>query len=135
MKLLLCALVLSLVGCASTKSTKDGGAKSVKKEIELEKTVEKTSEKAPAKKAKTEKKEVSKKEVSQKKFQKTVTCTVGGTERILENRTADAGGCEVVYTKNGGESIIANAENNLDYCQEVVDRVANKLSNAGFSCQ
>ena len=36
MKLLLCALVLGLVGCASTKSSKDGGAKSVKKEVEVE---------------------------------------------------------------------------------------------------
>lgn len=125
MKIILILLIMGLIGCASTKSTKDGGSTSVKKEIEKEivKNVEKKVEKEIAT------------ESTSKKFGKNVTCTSGDVQRLLENKFSDDGGCEVVYSKDGSESVIANAQNNLDYCQEVLDRVANKLAHAGFSCQ
>ncbi|MAZ49065.1 MAG: hypothetical protein CME65_10905 [Halobacteriovoraceae bacterium] len=135
MKIILILLIMGLIGCASTKSTKDGGSTSVKKEVEVE--LDEASEKKVIEKEivkKVEKKEVAKK-LTGKKFGKNVTCTSGEVERALENKFSDDGGCEVIYSKDGSENVIANAKNNLDYCQEVVDRVANKLSNAGFSCQ
>lgn len=137
MKLIVFTLLIGLVGCASTKSEKNSGSESVKKEVEVEITKEENKKKVEKEiEMKTMKKKmVSKTDESKRKFEKTVTCMSGDVERVLENKTAEEGGCEVVYSKDGGESVIANAQNNLDYCQEVVDRVANKLVAAGFNCQ
>ena len=131
MKVLFILVACFLVGC-STNGQQKSEAQS---KSEVVAPTEKEMEKAAAKK--TEKNQETKSSTTEKnnsKFGKMVTCNYGETERILENKESDAGGCEVIYTKEGAANSIANAQNETSYCQEVVDRIANKLVAAGFTC-
>jgi hypothetical protein len=63
-----------------------------------------------------------------------VTCSVHGDVRILDLRRKD-GGCELGYTKNGTESIVANSGNGLTYCEKTLDKIKERLVGAGFECK
>lgn len=126
MKLLLLVTAVAVVGCASG-SKKKADAKPMEKKTEM-----KAEKKMPAKK---EEKKMAKKTMAKSTFGSTVTCSYGQVERVLENKASESGGCEVLYTKDGGTSTIATAQNELDYCQSVVDKISNKLTNAGFNCK
>lgn len=128
MKVLLLALAIALVGCAS--GPKKTETKKVEKKVtEAAKTEMKKME------TKKEEKKMAAKTDSKVKGAKKVTCSAGDNVRTLENSFSDGGGCEVLYTKNGETNAVASASNELDYCQEVVDRIAGKLEGAGFKCE
>lgn len=125
MKGLLLVIVLSVVGCAS-------GSKKAKQEVA--KKAEPT--KAQAKEvAKAEVKKEMDKKPEAKKWSSFVTCTFGENERTIKNEMPEAGGCEVLYTKDTVEDSVADAKNDMEFCQKIVDRIANKLVAAGFDCK
>lgn len=138
MKLGWMILALTLVGCAGAPKKKMDDKSEAKKEMKKEMTKEnkKAEMKPEEKKPEEEKTETT--EQSEVKSMKvagnSVTCSYGENTRTLENKTLETGGCEVIYTKDGVPSTIANAQNEMDYCQEVLERVAGKLANAGFNC-
>lgn len=135
MKILFLALGFILASCSSnSKKMDDKNSMADSKKEAMKKTEMKKTEmkKEVAKKTGT-KKEMAKS--SDGKFGKKVSCAYGENERVLENKFSDNGGCEVLYTKDGSTSSIATAQNELDYCQSVVDRVAGKLADAGFNCK
>lgn len=120
-------LSLLLIGCASHSTKKSGGESEMKQpEKKVEAAVKEEAKKAVKKEMKAATKVASKAKTN---------CSYGENERVIENRTADAGGCEVVYTKDGNPDIVANAQNELDYCQQVADRIVGKLVDAGFKCE
>lgn len=126
MKVYLLILAISVVSCAS-------GSKK-EKAPEMEKKVEAAKMEAK-KEAKTAVKKEMKKKPEAKKWSDHVTCSWGENVRIIKKQKPENGGCEVLYTKEGVEDSIANAQNDIDYCQEIVDRIANKLTAAGFKCE
>lgn len=63
-----------------------------------------------------------------------VKCSVAGDERLLEVR-AQGKGCELAYTKGGNEGIVASSANGSEHCQSVQQKIKERLSGAGFTCQ
>jgi hypothetical protein len=60
-------------------------------------------------------------------------CSVKGDVRTLEVREAGKG-CELAYSKMGNESIVATSLNGTEHCAQVAEKIKNKLSGSGFSC-
>lgn len=119
---ILMVLVASLFvfSCASSKKTEGAQAKDTA---------------APAAKDTKEEAKTAAPKKAAAKVASTATCTVKGDTRKLAIATPDGGGCEVHYVKFGNENVIANAQNDMNYCQEVFGRVKGKLEEAGFSCE
>ncbi|MCB0386158.1 MAG: hypothetical protein KDD43_12260 [Bdellovibrionales bacterium] len=61
-------------------------------------------------------------------------CKATNDERQLEVVKPDGGGCEVHYTKFGTDKVVANAQNDVSYCEEVFNRIKSRLVEAGFEC-
>ncbi|MCB0394443.1 MAG: hypothetical protein KDD25_07780 [Bdellovibrionales bacterium] len=64
----------------------------------------------------------------------TVTCSVGGDERVIEVVEND-GGCVLRYTKVGKTTEPASAKNGTDYCNSVASKIQDNLKIAGFTCK
>ncbi len=62
-----------------------------------------------------------------------VACTAGEDTRKIQVTTNNSG-CQVVYTKFGAESEVANAANDMSYCESVSNKIQGNLSAAGFAC-
>lgn len=62
-------------------------------------------------------------------------CKSKSDERQLEVTKPQGGGCEVHYTKFGTDTIVANAQNDVGYCEEVLGRIKTRLTESGFECQ
>ncbi len=62
------------------------------------------------------------------------SCQSGGDMRSIKTIKPENKLCSVIYAKFGNESEVAWAHNDGSYCQQVVDRIAEKLSAAGFTC-
>lgn len=67
-------------------------------------------------------------------FAADVTCTSGSDSRILKINDVD-GGCSLDYTKSGATTAIATQKKGTTKCEEVRDRIKEKLVTAGFQCQ
>jgi hypothetical protein len=63
-----------------------------------------------------------------------VVCKSKADERQLEVVKPQGGGCEVHYTKFGTDTIVANAQNDNSYCEEVLGRIKTRLTESGFEC-
>jgi hypothetical protein len=63
-----------------------------------------------------------------------VVCAHGSDSRTLEVRAKDKG-CELAYTKNGQEAVVASSVNGNDHCTKSLTKIQEKLSTAGFSCK
>lgn len=136
MKLLFLALSFTLVSCSSnSKKMDDNSAMDSSKTTDMKKSEMKKTDGKKEMAKKMQMKKTDSANTANSKFGKTVTCSYGEVQRVLENKFSDNGGCEVLYTKDGSTSSIATAQNELDYCQSVVDKVAGNLTNAGFNCQ
>ncbi len=63
-----------------------------------------------------------------------VECSTKGDSRILELR-AKGKGCELAYTKNGQEGIVASAANGNTYCETTMTKIRDRLKGSGFECK
>lgn len=63
-----------------------------------------------------------------------VTCEKQADKRILEVRAKDKG-CELAYTKNGQEAVVASSHSGPTHCQTSLDKIKGKLEAAGFTCK
>lgn len=134
MKYLLIGLLF--VSCASEK-IQEKHAKNELSSVESVSSV-KSDEKKNSKMPKANKDlqvKTSLKSIATSSSDQSVTCVYGDNQRVIENRKSETGGCEVAYTKDNELKIIATAQNEVDHCQEVYDRVLNKLKNADFKCK
>lgn len=61
-------------------------------------------------------------------------CSTKGDSRILELRPKGKG-CELAYTKNGQEGIVASAANGSAYCETTMNKIRERLKGAGFDCK
>jgi hypothetical protein len=61
-----------------------------------------------------------------------VACTAGDDTRMIQINTGE--GCQVMYTKFGTESQVANAANDMSYCNSVSEKIQSNLTAAGFTC-
>lgn len=140
-----------ILGCASS-SPKTDAAKGAEQKVEAKKTEtkkallkkgdekEKFSDSAAASataSATTTKDKAEAKVADAKSVESTdkVTCKQGTEERSLEKRTAEGGGCEVIYTKGGTPSVIANAKADLSHCDKVHDKIKTNLEAVGYKCE
>jgi len=64
-----------------------------------------------------------------------VTCTLGEDVRPISVVNGDNGGCGVVYNKMGESKTVAQAENVMEYCDEVQSKIQGNLESAGFTCE
>lgn len=63
-----------------------------------------------------------------------VTCTLGDIRREIKiTRTAER--CGVEYTKDGTTNEIASGGPGSPHCAEVLERVKNNLTAAGYKCE
>ena len=62
-----------------------------------------------------------------------VVCTTGDIKRTL-HVTQSSEHCSVEYTKDGSTQEIASGAPNSSFCDEIVSRVKNNLSSAGYQC-
>lgn len=69
-----------------------------------------------------------------KMIPKTVVCEAGGDQRQIEMRIRERG-CELVYSKEGIESILATSTTGTAHCLKVQNRVRDNLSAGGFDCR
>ena len=60
-------------------------------------------------------------------------CVIGDIKRELRNVKTSTG-CSVEYTKDGTTQEIASGSANSTHCSEVMERVKNNLSTAGYKC-
>jgi hypothetical protein len=63
-----------------------------------------------------------------------IECSTKGDARILELRTKGKG-CELAYTKNGQEGIVASAASGNQYCENTMTKIRDRLKGAGFDCK
>ncbi|MGE0528232.1 MAG: hypothetical protein AB7G93_03140 [Bdellovibrionales bacterium] len=61
-------------------------------------------------------------------------CSVKGDERFLEIRKTDSG-CELAYTKNGQEAVVASSVNGTSHCESTQEKIKGRLEEAGFTCK
>lgn len=64
-----------------------------------------------------------------------VNCKHGPDTRKISKRMSEVGGCEVLYQKNGTETVIARAKADLAYCDKAQEKLKATLISAGFSCE
>lgn len=64
-----------------------------------------------------------------------VTCTSGNDVRTITVLNGDAGGCGVVYNKQGVDKTVAVAKNVMQYCTDIQDKIKGNLEGPGFTCQ
>ena len=63
-----------------------------------------------------------------------VECSTKGDSRVLELR-AKGKGCELAYTKNGQEGIVATSGNGSAYCENTMNKIRDRLKGSGFDCK
>lgn len=61
-------------------------------------------------------------------------CKNGGDIRQISVLKAEDGGCEVQYKRASGSRVVADAKNDLSYCDKVAKKIQNNLVDAGFDC-
>lgn len=61
-------------------------------------------------------------------------CSAGKDERILKINEAN-GGCKLQYTKAGETKEVASQNMGRTKCDEIFNRIEEKLKAAGFNCQ
>jgi hypothetical protein len=118
--LMILVSVLGLAACSSSQKKETTTTATTKKEASKKSEAKKETQ--PAKKA----------EASAPAG--AVQCTSGSDTRILDLKSTDSGGCELLYTKMGNTSTIASQGNGSDKCNEVKERVKGNLVAAGFTC-
>lgn len=64
-----------------------------------------------------------------------VTCSLGEDVRPISVVNGDNGGCGVVYNKMGETKTVAQAQNVMEYCDQVQSKIQSNLESAGFTCQ
>jgi len=63
-----------------------------------------------------------------------MTCAKGKDSRVLSVRTKDKG-CELAYTKNGQEAVVASGKSGLSHCEASAEKISGKLKGAGYDCK
>ncbi len=63
-----------------------------------------------------------------------VECTHGADSRALELREK-LKGCEVGYTKNGKEAVVATSIKGNSHCEASMTKIKSNLVAAGFTCK
>ncbi|OFZ18206.1 MAG: hypothetical protein A2Z20_11810 [Bdellovibrionales bacterium RBG_16_40_8] len=63
-----------------------------------------------------------------------VSCTYGDIKREL-NIVQSPDNCTVEYTKDGTKNEIGSGAPNSPFCEEIVNRVKNNLTAAGYQCK
>ena len=69
------------------------------------------------------------------KDEKKISCKSGKTERVIEIKAGDGGGCTVTYTKDGQAKEVGQAAHHADVCTKIADKIQGKLRDAGFQCE
>lgn len=64
-----------------------------------------------------------------------VTCSLNGDVRPISVLNGVNGGCGVTYNKLGTLKTVAVAENVMEYCDEVQNKIKGNLESAGFTCE
>jgi hypothetical protein len=62
------------------------------------------------------------------------TCKSGSEERIVEVQSREGGGCKVVYTSAGTAKTVGEAAHQLDFCDQLLERMIKKFEAAGYKC-
>jgi len=65
---------------------------------------------------------------------KILYCAGRNDSRVVEVTNTPDGGCEVRYTKFGETKVVANAQNDLSYCEQIYERITQRLNSAAFEC-
>lgn len=63
-----------------------------------------------------------------------VNCRNGNDVRVLHAEPRGTG-CQMMYTKGGRKSVVANAATGLDHCESVLDKIRSKLESSNFTCE
>lgn len=63
-----------------------------------------------------------------------VTCSTKNDVRVLELRTKGKG-CELAYTKNAQEGIVASSLSGSAHCESTLNKIRDRLKGAGFECK
>ncbi|MCC7405449.1 MAG: hypothetical protein IT288_13710 [Bdellovibrionales bacterium] len=122
MKTLMVLLIsMFFFACASYKKTEDAATTKNPTAAKTETKVEAPTKSPPAAKTATA-------------SAGAVVCKSKADERQLEVVKPQGGGCEVHYTKFGTDTVVANAQNDTSYCEEVLGRIKTRLTESGFEC-
>jgi hypothetical protein len=115
-----CLLTLSIGNFAKADEPAKGDEKQVEKKADKG---EKGEEKA------------AKKEEGKASGASSITCKNGGDTRTLTKKDMEGGGCEVMYNKGGEDKSIAQAKNDVSYCDKTMEKVKDNLTKSGFTCE
>lgn len=63
-----------------------------------------------------------------------VNCHNGNDVRVLHAEPRGTG-CQMIYTKAGKKSVVANATTGTEHCENVMDKIRAKLESSNFVCQ
>jgi hypothetical protein len=67
-------------------------------------------------------------------FASETKCKSGSDERILKISAVDAG-CNLDYTKGGSTNSVATQKQGQAKCEEVRDKIKEKLTASGYQCE
>jgi hypothetical protein len=61
-------------------------------------------------------------------------CDKKSDKRMLEVRPKEKG-CELAYTKNGQEAVVASSQYSNAHCKATMEKIKGNLEKAGFTCK
>jgi len=63
-----------------------------------------------------------------------IECSAQADVRQLELRPKGKG-CELAYSKNGQEGIVASSVNGTSHCENTLNKIRDRLTGSGFECR
>ncbi len=133
MKLIIALLIaISFTACSSSKKKDEPetGVNAEETQPEQDQSTQDSDESEEP--ATTTKKETSQSDTPV--TENAIECTLGKDIRKIDNQKNESNGCVVVYEKFGEAKEVANANHQLEYCDEIVTRIKGNLEAAGFTC-
>ncbi len=65
---------------------------------------------------------------------KPTVCKSGTDERTLDIQSREGGGCKVVYSNAAGSRTVGEAEHQLDFCNQLVEKMIKRFEASGYKC-
>lgn len=135
--------VCALFACSSKpKETEETTSSDVEQKVMEATDTTSTATDAPAKATQeTSKKEYTSSPSANSEFpaitgteKSAVTCTSKSDSRKISVLNVTEGGCGVVYNKMGEDKTVAMAKVDMNYCDNVSNKIKSNLEGAGFNC-
>lgn len=78
--------------------------------------------------------EAEKASVAKAKKAPAVSCAKGSSVRTLDLKATAENGCEVLYSRDGKKSSVAQSAHGTQHCQKIMSNIKENLEKSGYKC-